>query len=369
VECCRAVPETATATCNQQVAAAMQADNETGCQVVLDGYRRAGMCTGDGPKHGTSAPNDGGTLPGTGSAASPVCAGYLACATKATPAAASALLAAYAPSGTCWQTSETAAICNAACTKGLEELHAAYPTDDACALCHADADCGGATPACNPDRGECAECSTDAHCHGATPACDHARHVCVACSRDAHCVDPRLPVCDQSANRCVECARGANCASGVCNGNRCCQRAQRCRSSACGTEDDGCGGSIDCGTCSVGTCSFGRCSTVGNTCTLGDKTCAADELCMYNAWSLSYECNVYRVDGQAIAGTPCPDTMSSTCRGPVDTVQTFGCAYNRATSREECAQYCLATAECKPGLTCTPSPYGPIDMRLPGYCL
>jgi hypothetical protein len=61
------------------------------------------------------------------------------------------------------------------------------PNADKCAQCLTDADCSGATPACNLTSNECVQCTaTNATaCTAGMPACDVASSICVSVVTDA----------------------------------------------------------------------------------------------------------------------------------------------------------------------------------------
>jgi hypothetical protein len=75
------------------------------------------------------------------------------------------------------------------------------------------AQCGGATPNCNPFVGCTASCTSDAQCGGATPVCDTGRGVCVACITSATC--PAGTTCNTASGLCVGCSSSVNCAAGT----------------------------------------------------------------------------------------------------------------------------------------------------------
>lgn len=85
---------------------------------------------------------------GGGLSQTAACAAYLTCAAAATPAELGALLEAYGPDGTCWQsTPEVAAQCDMACMSGLAQLQEAFCDEPACGgggdSCASDASGGG----------------------------------------------------------------------------------------------------------------------------------------------------------------------------------------------------------------------------------
>ncbi len=121
--------------------------------------------------------------------------------------------------------------------------------------CVTDAQCGGASPICDPVIHLCRPCSADAECGGATPFCARiGTNVgrCVTCTIDTHCDDGNActadrcaanvcsntpspagtdcgggNVCSGATAMCVDCTTGADCADGndctsdVCTSNTC----------------------------------------------------------------------------------------------------------------------------------------------------
>jgi hypothetical protein len=61
-----------------------------------------------------------------------------------------------------------------------------------CSACSSDANCGGATPACNTMTGVCQVCTaTNATaCGGSVPVCDPAIPACVQCTQASQCTTP-----------------------------------------------------------------------------------------------------------------------------------------------------------------------------------
>jgi hypothetical protein len=64
-----------------------------------------------------------------------LCTLYLSCVGDSDPDSLPEALAAYGPSGTCWQTSETSTVCAQACAAGIAQ------SDSSCTECNTDADC------------------------------------------------------------------------------------------------------------------------------------------------------------------------------------------------------------------------------------
>jgi hypothetical protein len=86
--------------------------------------------------------------------------------------------------------------------------------------------------------GECVECIIDANCSGATPACDAATKRCVTCKASLGCTLPY--VCSPSAPVCVlPCVMDSSECPGFIDG---------CRANVCSTcnEDDDCGPALFC---------------------------------------------------------------------------------------------------------------------------
>lgn len=110
-----------------------------------------------------------------------------------------------------------------------------------------------ATPlACDPS-GECVECISDAQCSGATPACDATTRRCVACRGSLGCAAPY--VCSPSAPVCViPCLENTSC-PGFIDG---------CRDNVCST----CNENDDCATGRFCDVPHGRC-----------VACLSDEQC------------------------------------------------------------------------------------------
>ncbi|APR78499.1 internalin, putative [Minicystis rosea] len=239
---------------------------------------------------GGTGGSGGGTTTGSGGSGgtpSDACTQFVACAETAEPQSTSGAKAAFGPGGACFQTQSREA-CLKNCTDGLLGLHLTHPTEPACALCHTDADCSGATPACDTQRGECVACTSAAQCQAPTAACDPSSHTCVACAADADCKAP-LGACDLETHTCVACTSGAHCASGACEADHtCCEATSPCDAPACGSHTNNCGKSVSCGNCGSGDyCDeFGWCKpiTTTYTCNLNghNNMCTkGQELCQY----------------------------------------------------------------------------------------
>jgi hypothetical protein len=78
-------------------------------------------------------PDGSDTTGGGGLSQTKACAAYLECAAATTPAELPALLEAYGPDGTCWQsTPELAEQCDTACMTGLVQLQEMFQDEPAC---------------------------------------------------------------------------------------------------------------------------------------------------------------------------------------------------------------------------------------------
>ena len=126
--------------------------------------------------------------------------------------------------------------------------------------CTDDADCSGASAceeaSCN-EAGSCVYTLLDAYC-AINAECIEAESVnpenaCLVCNPE-NLSDTWTTLEDGSV-----CAEDSTCDQGVCVPN--CTPATECaEGSECGSEDDGCGGTIECGTCAAGnTCNAGTC--------------------------------------------------------------------------------------------------------------
>jgi len=91
---------------------------------------------------------------------------------------------------------------------------------NSCAVCTTEtacgpscAECGGATPVCNPAFGCFAACTSDVQCGGSTPVCDTGRGLCVGCTSNASC--PSGTTCNTATGFCVGCTSDASCPGGT----------------------------------------------------------------------------------------------------------------------------------------------------------
>jgi hypothetical protein len=326
---------------------------------------------------------------GGGSAQPAVCAKYVACAIAAAPGGAAAILAAYGPSGTCWnETPAVANECVTACQNGIVGLHPSEPT--ACPLCASDADCSSAKPACDASKGECVECTGNSYCSSDRPicrndACDYG------CLDDAQCTSSANR-CDTTTNSCVECLVASDCAGNpsgfgcdasthqcgcgllfslsgpqcpagqICEGTLsgfCCQ--PDCTNLECGKANPGCGSDNDyaCGTCSgKAVCNQGVCNTFGQECTPGGSDCQAGQVCLYEKIAQKHVCLLSRA-----LGASCPQANVAICDVAAGSSDAFACPGNTNV----CDPYCLVDGDCPSG-TCHPFVMATISPTYPGIC-
>ncbi len=356
------------------------ADRGGACTTVAECCAQFHSCGSDGG----GSPFDLGTTAGAPAA---ICARYVSCATAAAPAEAAATLMAYGPSGTCWQsTPEVAADCAVACQRGIEGLHGSDGAD--CPLCQSNADCGGATPACDSTKGECVACTTNAECAGDTPICKSDQ--CVGgCLDDSQC-NSSSPVCDPSSNQCYQCLSDGDCAAspngkgcdvlshscgcgllfggggvGGCDPGMICESDNLCCAPECGGAEcgaplvNGCGSDQMnyCGTCDKGgSCWMGLCQKAGQACTPGNGDCYSTEACAFDRTGKSYQC------AKDVSGTSCSD--SSDCSFIAG--DTGGDWYECQAG--ECRLWCQTTADCPGDAACNPFGGLPISTTWPGVC-
>jgi hypothetical protein len=409
--CCAALSGTLATGCNQAAdMAAATGSPAQACAALLSAYQQSGMCGagGSGGLGGSSGGGGGSGLGGHGGGTDQpaICARYVSCATAATPAGAAAVIAAYGPGGSCWTTTPAvAADCTTACKTGIAQLHTAAPA--ACPLCLGDAECSGATPACDGKKGQCVACTADTYCPGGAcdltsgvcvectgnqqcttsqkPICDTTSHKCVAgCLSDAGCTSPGASHCDAASHKCVECTADGQCAGNpngpVCNGftHACgclldlqcptfsciqgqatCCVAKTCDANACGMVDNGCGGKHDCGACAKGTCqtSTSTCSTLGAACTPGGTDCSGTERCLFDQKKAVHVCSL-NAEGKTCLAT-------SDCKAYSGNTDAFFCV--GAGGLGKCSPYCVTQADCTGTQTCHMY-NGPITTMSPGYC-
>ena len=312
--------------------------------------------------------------PGAASENEDVCGRFISCVYAAAPAQSAGADAAYGTDGTCWKT-ESRDVCLQGCTSGLQALHKQYPA--ACPLCTSDGDCYPGS--CDHARGECVApsssltCNSNAGCSNGD-VCDTGSQRCVQCLVDTDCTG-HDPYCATAYHVCVACNADSQCASNRCasNGECCVPTNTTCPSApgTCGTQDDGCGHTIDCGTCSVGTCSNNRCTSQGQPCTPGPNACAPGEKCMVAAilegqsTTYGYFCNAPAAPGSL--GAKCATEAFCDYNNVYGGSAYYLCsAYSAGAS---CIQMCLTAADCVDGSPC--SPYfakDTISLQAPGYC-
>jgi MYXO-CTERM domain-containing protein len=152
----------------------------------------------------------------------------------------------------------------------------------------------------NPPAG-CRKCSciddgSASGCEGTTPRCEtsstnvHFGH-CVACTDSAQCSAGQVcqntsaPATDDTCATCgaagQPCCASNVCAAGACKSGTCCVAKTSCDGGqSCGTQSDGCGGTITCGTCALPqTCGAvgtpGRCGCAPKTSCEGGQNCGS----------------------------------------------------------------------------------------------
>ena len=371
--CCTGLGAAAS-TCAAEAHAAAAAGATSTCSAALASYTASGLCAGAGQAHvsgfGDGGAHGGGSFDGgTGGGQAAVCARYLSCVGAVAPSELPASLAAYGPSGACWnEGASAAAACVTACTTGIQGLHEGHPETAACPLCAADSDCSGGT-VCSLGLGRCVTCTSDAQCGGSH--CDLATNGCVGCIEDSQCTSAGATHCGPMST-CVGCTGGFQCASSVCNpdGTCCVPKtcAQQFNNFTCGSVDDGCGGTVSCGTCSQGYCDQGNnvCTSVGLVCTPGvPNDCGNGETCAPDASYQDYLCS------PSVEGQPCQiyptDSCEMTAAYMGEPVDDYTCVDTAGV--ELCAQNCLTSADCASGKTCTPYMNTAISPQLPGQCL
>lgn len=377
--CCAGLGALAS-TCAAEAQAAAAAGTVSTCADTLASYTASGLCTGAAGTQVTGFSNDAGTHEGgtltsqfpndtaTGVQA-PVCARYLSCIGAVAPSELPQSLAAYGPDGTCWNEGASAsAACVTACTNGIQGLHESNPETAACPLCAADSDCAGGT-VCSVALGRCVMCTSDAQCGGSH--CDPSTSVCVGCVDDSQCTSAGATHCGP-ASTCVGCVDGSQCASQTCNPDGTCCVPKTCAEQFpdmnCGTVDDGCGGTVSCGTCARGYCGEGDnvCTAVGVACTpIVPNDCPYGETCAADAWHQDYRCSP-SLEGQACQIYP-SDTCAMNEAYMGEPVDDYTCVTTGGVSL--CAQNCLTSTDCASGQTCTPYMNTAITPGLPGQCL
>mgnify|MGYP000203293755 CR=1 FL=1 len=137
-----------------------------------------------------------------------------------------------------------------------------------------------------------------------------------------------------------QCCQGTCCTTGqVCFNNGCCTPISICPANACGSISDGCGGTVNCGTCPEVTCNTSACTNThcvntqqpnnqpGTKCAspkfcCGGNCCASDKVCFNN-------------------GCCIPDTKQQTCNGKCGEV------VNNCGQKVDCGACAIVT--CKSG--------------------
>ena len=184
------------------------------------------------------------------------CERYLGCAAAVAPASVGALLDAFGPEGSCWDSGETESLCMQACVEGRRQLQLATPGVDACEPCEVDEHCVvyRSGDYCHPVSLDCVACASDDDCEGDSPACDTTTGACVACTSHEHCPG----ACKD--NVCVECTNASHCGEGGCANSSCveCTASQHCGTAG------GCVGAacVECSApehCETGACLLNEC--------------------------------------------------------------------------------------------------------------
>ncbi len=232
-----------------------------------------------------------------------------------------------------WNDSAHCGSCDEACVTGQICQNGHCTTKCLCGegeVCDANGacvpSCGG--EACAKDalccNESCVSRNAKDHCGTCENACSGETPVCFDGTCVAQCNDtPTMMACQGECvdtasddHNCGEC--GHVCEPGTtCQQSECVCRPRTCNDLMynCGTTDDGCGNTLDCGTCSTGeTCNAHQCGCVPQTCaslgkncgtiddgcgkTLNCGSCAADQVCTNNTCgcqphtcaSLGYNC-------------------------------------------------------------------------------
>jgi hypothetical protein len=223
--------------------------------------------------------------------------------------------------------------------------------------CVDDAQCGGATPACDVARNVCVPCVTNSHCGvgSATPIC--VDQTCQACGASSDC-SGATPVCDTAPamNRCVGCLDAMTCDGTLldaCVGNVCVGCDDRtdcmddmglpaCVSNTCRQ----CDTNTDCGTvaaahCDLGTNTCGRC-TADSDCTRFGGTPVCDE-------------------GRGVCVQCTGDTEAARCGANSCRRSDGTCTMQRRGILDAC-DTCQADSECITGRRCIRHVFSGIDM-------
>ena len=81
--------------------------------------------------------------------------------------------------------------------------------------------------------------------------------------------------CGSASDGCGNTLNCGTCSSGTCTSNKCVCAAKTCSSLGytCGTATDGCGGTLNCGTCTYGSCTSNKCVCTSTTCSALGYNC------------------------------------------------------------------------------------------------
>ncbi len=223
------------------------------------------------------------------------------------------------PGGTC-----TATVGGRACVSGVCD------TDNLCGYRNGDGPCNGVdgTVVCRsqvcvlsgPNTGKCEQCATDANCSGATPACDSSANACVQCTQtNRTACTGTTPVCS-SGDACVACngdnGSGASnaCPSGT---NPFCEPNGAC--AKCTSNSD----------CTTGTHGGPVCNTTTGACgsvCFKDSDCAATQWC--NDLVGAGQCQPKVPNGDPVPGGACTTTLGGrACVSAVCDTKDNRCGY------------------------------------------
>ncbi len=143
-----------------------------------------------------------------------------------------------------------------------------------CRACSGDAECGGATPACE-SSGACGQCSANnsTQCTGATPLCETGAGKCVRCLANADC-SGTTPVCDGGTHTCRGCGGDGDCggATPACQASGACGICSATNTSKCTGATPAC--DVPTGTC-VNCMSNAECGGNRPVCNTATHTCRA----------------------------------------------------------------------------------------------
>jgi hypothetical protein len=216
------------------------------------------------------------------------------------------------PCDACFRCNETTRACEPDSTQRGEACGESGQTCQADGICACDANSCGACDTCQAN-GRCA-----AHC-GGTGCCDGT--TCVAGTTNG--------ACGQRGERCVRCTGSTTCSNGVCTGGGggCTPTTCSAQGANCGAIPDGCGETLDCGTCTAPqTCGGGGTPNVcgGGGCTssaecqasgLGDLCCG--DACFIGICCGPADCVPF--------GNNCDDHQCTCGNGPACSGETPDC--------------------------------------------